>query len=527
MADFEAPEKYITYGTAGFRDDAKYLPIVLYRVGRLAALRSRFLGGKTVGVMITASHNPPRDNGAKLIDPLGEMLDQSWEKHATKLANASSNQELNTLLDGLYASLNVDRNIEAQVMYARDTRDSGPVLVEALEAALKTDNAHGTNSGVLTTPQLHYLVRAVNTLQMPGHESYGVPTEEGYFKKLATSYKKISTLAPHMKPVSVTVDCANGVGAAKLVELAPLLKGLVEFDIVNGDIEHPDTLNENCGADYVKTNQRLPANVKPETGKLYASFDGDADRVVCYYTTPENEFRLLDGDKIASLAASLLREEISNSDTKVDIGVVQTAYANGASTHYIEKELQIPVVFTPTGVKHLHHAAAKFGIGVYFEANGHGTVLFDCDTIESLRAIPVTSPVQKQSVDILLALSDLINQTVGDAISDLLMVLVILAIRNWSPAQWDASYTELPNRLLKCNVRDRTMFSTTDAERRLVSPEDLQPKLDNLMTQYPQSRTFVRASGTEDVVRVYSEAETQEAADDLAAKVLGLLKAYA
>ena len=35
--------------------------------------------------MITASHNPEHDNGVKLIDPRGEMLDQSWELHATNL----------------------------------------------------------------------------------------------------------------------------------------------------------------------------------------------------------------------------------------------------------------------------------------------------------------------------------------------------------------------------------------------------------------------------------------------------------
>lgn len=28
----------------------------------------------------------------------------------------------------------------------------------------------------------------------------------------------------------------------------------------------------------------------------------------------------------------------------------------------------------PTGVKHLHHEAKNSDIGVYFEANGHGTV---------------------------------------------------------------------------------------------------------------------------------------------------------
>jgi len=40
-----------------------------------------------IGVMITASHNPEEDNGVKLIDPDGEMLESSWEVHATDLAN--------------------------------------------------------------------------------------------------------------------------------------------------------------------------------------------------------------------------------------------------------------------------------------------------------------------------------------------------------------------------------------------------------------------------------------------------------
>lgn len=42
----------------------------------------------SIGVMITASHNPEDDNGVKLVDPLGEMLEMSWEKLATSLANA-------------------------------------------------------------------------------------------------------------------------------------------------------------------------------------------------------------------------------------------------------------------------------------------------------------------------------------------------------------------------------------------------------------------------------------------------------
>lgn len=43
-------------------------------------------------------------------------------------------------------------------------------------------------------------------------------------------------------------------------------------------------------------------------------------------------------------------------------------------------------------------------------------------------------------------------QTIGDAISDMLLIEAILAIKGMTIQQWDAIYTDLPNRQLKVKV---------------------------------------------------------------------------
>jgi phosphoacetylglucosamine mutase len=49
--------------------------------------------------------------------------------------------------------------------------------------------------------------------------------------------------------------------------------------------------------------------------------------------------------------------------------------------HVPSYKQKAPVACVPTGVKHLHQKALEYDIGIYFEANGHGTVIFsDCAT---------------------------------------------------------------------------------------------------------------------------------------------------
>lgn len=71
----------------------------------------------------------------------------------------------------------------------------------------------------------------------------------------------------------------------------------------------------------------------------------------------------------------------------MQLGVIQTAYANGASTAFLSSLQSCGIQCTPTGVKYLHPAAAQYDVGIYFEANGHGTVLFSDSFLEDIRQV--------------------------------------------------------------------------------------------------------------------------------------------
>ena len=137
------------------------------------------------------------------------------------------------------------------------------------------------------------------------------------------------------------IDCANGVGAVVGEKLSQQLEDSLSVILTNTDIDTLGALNNACGADFVKTQQKLPPSLASalKPGQRACSLDGDADRLMYYYLDDHGHFHMLDGDKIAALVAAFIVELTKSAglEGKVQVGIVQTAYANGGSTKYLSE----------------------------------------------------------------------------------------------------------------------------------------------------------------------------------------------
>ncbi|KAH7438381.1 hypothetical protein KP509_04G012400 [Ceratopteris richardii] len=505
------PGIHFSYGTAGFRADGSILDCVVFRAGIVAALRS-LNTGSTIGLMITASHNPIQDNGVKIADPNGDMLSQEWEPFAESLANESNLENVVQVVEDFMQKNGVFKvsASSGKVLLARDTRPSGGRLLDAAKQGVEAiAGVSAEVIGVLTTPQLHWMVRATNR---------GVgASEHDYYSQISSGFKCIVDMIPMRKNLAspselVIVDGANGVGAMKLSGLQAIIPN-VQLNVRNCGSEG-GILNELVGADYVQKERKFPQNFGHASDLTKIQKSEDAEGIT---------LRLLDGDKILTLLAIFIQKHLQELRSEVhwlssvNFGVVQTAYANGASTKFLKENLGVEVVLTPTGVKHLHHKAAQYDIGIYFEANGHGTVLFK---EEFFAVLTKTAPSEfrteaaYKAARLLLAISDVVNQAIGDAFSVLFLVESALQYMNWTIQDWDAIYKDLPSRQLK--VQDRAVLRTTNSETKVTHPQGLQSAIDMEVAKVTCGRAFVRPSGTEDVVRVYAEAATQDEADCLA-----------
>jgi phosphoacetylglucosamine mutase len=104
------------------------------------------------------------------------------------------------------------------------------------------------------------------------------------------------------------------------------------------------------------------------------------------------------------------------------------------------------------------------------------------------------------------------------------MIEAIMSELSMSFLRLSALYSELSSRMLKVVVNDRNKFKTIFDESKLTEPKELQDDIEKIASNYENGRSFVRPSGTEDCLRIYAEANTQEEADELGNKVLKVIE---
>jgi phosphoacetylglucosamine mutase len=355
-------EEYYAYGTAGFRYAAGVMAPVMVRVGLVARLllsqqQERI---NDMGVMITASHNDESYNGVKISNPDGSMISANQEALLVHWVNERNEDKWKQLLQDLATtSSTTSSSTKLGVLHVgRDTRSHSPPLSDLLIQAAQAMGVTTVNHGILTTPMLHHIVLYSNS-------DPKLASREAYLHQMAKAYIALDQALNTNTTITnewtillppLQVDGACGVGYQATLDLQHTLTTLNNYYANRFQARNPPTagpLNDQCGSEHVQKQLEPPIWYDANTNgdgdgdgskrgdnmskatTYCCSVDGDADRIVFFATSPE--WTLLDGDKIAVLIATFFRrlQEQGDLPSTLSLGVVQTAYANGASTKYL------------------------------------------------------------------------------------------------------------------------------------------------------------------------------------------------
>ncbi|MCQ2820533.1 MAG: hypothetical protein MJ252_24985 [archaeon] len=535
------PNKIFNYGTSGFRYPANIMDKIVFRTAIMTCFYSMQNDGLPTGMMLSASHNVYTDNGIKLAGIKGEMVSEDSEKFFVEIANTKNLRE--TMIE-ITKKIQLKTN-KFYILIGHDTRESNENFVKIITKCLECfSDCKYKCYGIVTTPCLHFLTYFSQIMYKKNKIQFDFPPLENYWKFLKLSYEdymnfycKYIGKEDTRKEKEFYIDCANGTAAFckdNIKEIMSSNKSL-KISFINTDYKNFKILNDGCGAEFVHKSKAFPAQYNKEV-KENLAFDGDVDRII-YFISVNDQFRMIDGDRLIVLNAmilnhftSLLSPELREKFFKeIKIGVVTTAYANGALISYIKNNFpNLDLVLGKTGVKNVHAKANSFDMAVYFEANGHGNFHVDENFEKKINKLQaeITNSKDSQILELLLKYVTMFNVTIGDSLSIYLATDAALFTLNKTLEDIANIFQEIPNELIKVKVKDKSIFICNEDESRLIEPVEVQKFIDETVKGIEQGRCFMRPSGTEDVVRLYAEAAKKEDCHMIMEKVKELLSKY-
>lgn len=389
-----------------------------------------------------------------------------------------------------------------KVFVGRDTRRSGTLLEDAFSAGLQTMGVDVWSLGILPTPGVAYLTRlhrasagvVISASHNPGEyngikifstdgfkltdeeeellerrmddgvdihqngigESVGVRTHASdvqgeYLEHLLRLFRT------DLSGYKVALDCGSGA----LYELAPTLFRKLGADVVavNTDFDGMD-INKGTGSTNPEVISKLVLDSGADVG---FSFDGDGDRVI----SVDELGKVMDGDHyLAACGSHLYREG------KLNGGAVVGTVMTNMGLDLFFRDLNIEVKKTKVGDRYILEEMRKNGFNFGGEQSGHIIFLDHNTTGDGLAAAAYLMKVMKETGDKMSALNSLMSN--------------------------------VPQVLVNARVKNEN-------KKKFAENEEIAFEIDKIEKKFNgRGRVVIRPSGTEPLVRIMIEANTDE-----------------
>lgn len=415
---------------------------------------------------------------------------------------------------GRYLGYYFSRQGKQKIIIGKDTRLSSDMLEASLAAGISSEGCDAYLAGYCPTPMIAYLTRTEDfvcgAMISASHNPYydngikifskeGIKMSadvegliEDYIDGLVDiEYKtgaEIGKIISYERgledyldwvckeyPTDLTgmklaLDCANG--SSTMTAEKALTRLGATCTVINNT---PDGININtkCGSTHPEAFQEFVKNGDFDLGLM---FDGDADRQIM--VAPDG--RLVDGDFVLYICGKHYRDKgILNNNT-----IVTTVMANLGLFKAMERE-GIQVASTQVGDKYVYEEMCKHNDLVGGEQSGH--IIFKN------------------------------HETTGDGLITALAILEIMKETGKNISQLMEGLKIYPQLLVNVKVSNKES-ALDDAEIKAAIDQVNQELSGN-------GRLLVRPSGTEPLIRVMAEAETDEICADVVGRVADVVRA--
>ena len=401
-----------------------------------------------------------------------------------------------------------------KVLIGRDTRISGHMLEGALVAGLLSIGAEVMRLGVISTPGVAYLTKAMgaqagvmisashNPVQDNGIKFFGpdgfklsdeqeleierlidLPVDElprpigadlgqemDYFEggQKYLQYLK-NTVDEDFSGIHIALDCAHGSTSA----LATHLFADLDADLSTMGAS-PNGLNINAGVGSTHP-EALASFVIEKGADVGLSFDGDGDRLIAI----DEKGNIVDGDQIMYICAKYLKEQ-----GRLKHGTVVSTVMSNLGFYKGLESLGIHSAQTAVGDRYVVEEMKKGGYNLGGEQSGH--IIF------------------------------LDYNTTGDGLLTGLQLVNIVKITKKPLSELAAEMKKFPQRLVNVRVTDK--HHVTDNQKVHEVIEQVESEMNG------DGRILVRPSGTEPLVRVMAEAPSEELCEQYVNRIIAVVK---